>query len=330
MKEDTTEIKKCLGCGSILQCIDEKKEGYIPKNKYEENVLYCQRCFKLINYNEKINNNILLNEEDILRRVNESDAHAFFLIDFLNISNETINTFKKITISKTLVLSKSDLIFDSINLNNIKKNIKEIYNIDEDIIFLSSIKNNNIDIIFKIMDKNKISTCYILGYTNAGKSTLINTLLKNNKIATSYYMNTTLDFIELNINDYKVIDTPGFSLKNSFYQENEHNLMKKINPKYFVSPKTYQTKKEQIFLIEDRLYLKDFNYNSITFYISNLIKIKKIYKDDEIKYREINIDDNSDIVIASLGFVNVKKSCVIKVNEDLFNLISVRKSILKK
>ena len=35
--------------------------------------------------------------------------------------------------------------------------------------------------------------------------------------------------------------------------------MKKINPKYFVSPKTYQTKKEQIFLIEDRLYLKDFN-----------------------------------------------------------------------
>ncbi len=106
--------------------------------------------------------------------------------------------------------------------------------------------------------------------------------------------------------------------------------MKRINPKYFVNPITYQSKTEQIFLLEDRLYLKGFNNNSITFYISNLIKIKKIYKDETIKYKSIDVDSNSDIVISTLGFINVKKSCKLLVNEDLYNLVEVRKSILSK
>ena len=324
------EIKTCLGCGIKLQYEDDNKEGYILKRKYDEGALYCQRCFKLKNYNEVINDEVSLSEDDIITKVNQGNSHVFFLIDFLNIGSSTINTFKKIKVNKTLIISKSDLIIKGLNTNNIINNIKNIYDIDSDIIYLSSKNNENVNSIFKIMDKNNKKSCYILGYTNSGKSTLINKLLDSETTTTSYYTNTTLDFNELDINGYKIIDSPGFNLNNTFYENSEKNLMKRMNPKYFVNPITYQTKDNQIFLLEDRLYLKGFDNNSITFYISNLIKIKKIYKDETIKYKTIDVDNNSDIVISTLGFINVKKSCKLLVNEDLYDLVEVRKSILSK
>ena len=64
--------------------------------------------------------------------------------------------------------------------------------------------------------------------------------------------------------------------------------------------------------------------------MSNMIKIKKIYKDEIDNYKEINVNEDNDVVIASLGFIHVKKKCTIKVNEEYYNLISVRDSILKK
>lgn len=325
-KENTIITKKCLGCGTLMQNDDDSKVGYVPYNNIEE-ADYCQRCFKLKNYNEKVTSEVIVNEDEVIDVVNNSNTYVFFLVDFLNISDETINSFKKIKVDKTLVISKSDLIFKDIKLNKLENNLKNIYNIDDNIIFLSSKKNYNVSSIFNILNKNNKKLCYILGYTNAGKSTLINSLKSDNKILESTMPNTTLNFINIKINDYEIIDTPGFNLKNTFYKGEEYNLIKRMNPIYFVSPINYQVKDNQIFLIEDRLYLKGFDNNNITFYISNLIKIKKIYKDDDIKYKEIRIDDNSDIVISSLGFINVKKGCSLLINEELYKLINVRKSI---
>jgi len=327
-KENTIITKKCLGCGAIMQYSDDSKVGFVPQNKFDD-ADYCQRCFKLKNYNEKVMNEVLIDETKVIDTVNNNNSYVFFLIDFLNISEETINTFKKIKTQKTLVISKSDLIFKDIKLEKVMNNLKDIYNIDDNIIFLSSKKNYNTNTIYTILNKNNKRTCYILGYTNAGKSTLINHLKSDNKILESTMPNTTLDFIKIKIDDYEIIDTPGFNLKNTFYQKNEYNLIKRMNPIYFVSPINYQVKDNQIFLIEDRLFLKGFDNNNITFYISNLIKIKKIYKDEGIKYKEINLDDNTDIVISSLGFINVKKQCKLLINEDLFDLINIRKSIFK-
>ncbi len=325
-KESTIIIKKCLGCGSVMQNEDNSKVGYVPYEHIEE-ADYCQRCFKLKNYNEKVMNEVLVDENEVIDIVNKSNKYAFFLVDFLNISNETINTYKKISIDKTLVISKSDLIFRDIKLDKVKENLKNIYNLDDNIIFLSSKKNYNINTIFAILKKNNKKSSYILGYTNAGKSTLINSLKNDNQILESSVPNTTLDFINIKINDFEIIDTPGFNLKNTFYKDKEYELIKKMNPVYFVSPMNYQVKDNQIFLIEDRLFLKGFDNNNITFYISNLIRIKKIYKDEDIIYKEIDIDDNSDVVISSLGFINVKKKCKLLVNEELFDLINIRKSI---
>ena len=44
---------KCIGCGAVLQSADNKAFGYIPKNKFG-NANYCERCFKITHYNEKL------------------------------------------------------------------------------------------------------------------------------------------------------------------------------------------------------------------------------------------------------------------------------------
>lgn len=330
--KNTIKTRKCVGCGSILQSDDDSKSGYLPYVKLlDENSIYCRRCFKLKNYNEKVLNDSMIIDEGLIEKVNEyKDSYAFFLIDFLNICEESIRTFKQINLDKTLVISKCDLIIKDINLERIKQNIINDYDIKDNVIFISSKKNVNLNLIFSILNKNNKKESFILGYTNAGKSTLINYLKGNKQIVASSMPNTTLDFIEMDINGYKIIDTPGFNLKNTFYKKNEFELIKKLNPIYFISPISYVSKSDQIFKIEDRLYLKDFSDNSIIFYISNLLKINKIYKDEVKKYVTIDVEENSDLVIASVGFIRIKNKCSIKVNEEMKDLISVRKSIFNK
>ena len=44
-----TNIKKCVGCGSIMQSLDETKLGYVRESKFESSE-YCEKCFKMKHY----------------------------------------------------------------------------------------------------------------------------------------------------------------------------------------------------------------------------------------------------------------------------------------
>ena len=323
MKKESITNKKCIGCGSNLQTTNENEKGYIPPHKYDDSI-YCQRCFKLIHYNKKDVSKIDYTNQDIIDKL---DTYVFFLTDLFNISNEVINTFKTIKAPKTLLISKSDLIPSSIKLDHIKNNIKEIYDIDNDIIFFSSKKDKSIN-IEKILLNNNIDKCYIVGFTNAGKSTFINKIRKENIVIESNLPNTTLDFISLKINDINIIDTPGFNLNNTFYNEDDFNLIKRLNPKYYVRPIVYQAKPDQFFNIEDRLVINLSTYSSMVFYMSNLINIKKLYK-YEGNLKEMEVQANSDLVIPSLGFINIKKDTIVRINEEMYNLLEIRESIFK-
>lgn len=326
MRKANIMTKTCLGCGITLQTTNASELGYIPENKYADS-LYCQRCFKLIHYAKKEVNKPNINNKELLNIVNKSNGYAFFLVDLYNINSEVINTFKSIKIPKTLLVNKSDLIPRGVKLFYLKDNIKRVYNLSSDVIFISTKKDISKNMFINPLINNNSDTAYILGYTNAGKSSLINKLMLNKVITTSNMPNTTLDLINLKLDDYNIIDTPGFTLMHPFYQENDWDLIKRINASHTVKPLTYQTKDNQIFMIEEKIFLKSFGENSITFYLSNLVKFKKLYKQENIVYQEIVIPSNSDIVITNIGFVNVKKECHIMINQDALSLIEVRPSI---
>ena len=325
-------MNKCLGCGIKLQTDNPKLIGYTPK----EEATYCERCFRLKNYNEYKEVELLNINEKILDTINKEKQLTIFLLDFLNINRETISTFKKITAPKILIISKKDIIPNSIKEDTISTFIKKIYQIEEDIYFLSSLKKYNLEkIINKIADTNE-KKAYIVGYTNSGKSTFINTITKkfNGKslITTSSIPNTTLDYINISIDSLTIVDTPGFTMEKSIYDKKDYDLIKRMNPKSYLKPLTYQTKENTGILIENKLYLKPNNLNSLTFYISNNIMIEKIYSDKPLKedYFTINIPNNSDLVIIGLGFVNIKKECNLTINATYKELIEVRTSLFYK
>lgn len=325
-------MSKCLGCGIELQNVDPNKVGYTPK----ENAKYCERCFRLKNYNEYKEVELKNINAKILNVINKEKKLTIFLLDFLNINTETITTFNSIIAPKILIISKKDIIPNSIKEETITKFIKDNYGIKEDIYYLSSHRKYNINKIVELISSTKEKKAYIIGYTNSGKSTFINTLTyaiqKEKLITTSSIPNTTLDFININLDGLTIVDTPGFTLKENVYNKKDYELIKKLNPKTYIKPITIQTKENTGILIENVFYIKPNNINSLTFYISNNLKIEKVYQERLQEHPKIvlNIPNNSDLVIKGVGFVNIKKDCQLEINSSYNDLLEIRKSLFNK
>jgi 30S ribosome assembly GTPase len=327
-------IKKCSGCGVELQNINKNRIGYTPKNLFDVN--YCERCFKIINYNDAKIVTLDKEEKDIIDIINNKAKYVLFLIDVLNINSDTVNTFKKIKISKSLIVSKYDLLPKSVNKNKIKEWLKNEYDINDNIMFCSALKNINLRPIVDYLEKNNIKTTYVLGYTNSGKSTLINSIFnkyQDNKsmITTSLIPNTTLDFIKLKVNEnLTLIDSPGFIQKSYIKLNNDIDLLKKLNTKSTIKPITIQIKEDMLINIDNKVIIRNLTgNNSMTFYLPNEIPVNKTFKYKVINGFEKNIydlDEEIDIVIKGFGFINVKKACELEISTTNHNIIEIRNS----
>ncbi len=314
--------KRCIGCGAVLQNTDKKKNGYTPKLENK----YCMRCFRLTNYNDLTETITEKDNDKIITVINNSSTFSFFLIDATNITKEAINIYQNIKTRKCLLLTKIDLLPANITVNNYINKFKNIYNIKEEVYPLSSIKKVNVSKILKMMDNLNIKKAYILGCTNAGKSTLINAMLNNKTITTSRIPNTTLDFINLYIEDKILTDTPGFvTTTTPFITDKKY--YKKIDYKERIKPITYQTKETTSLVLEENYRFSNFGFNSVTTYFNNNILVKRDFKSNE-DYFETKIMANTDIVIKDLGFINVKKPCTLKISKNLENLVEFRPSLI--
>lgn len=301
-------IKKCPGCGATLQYSDENKIGFSPK----KDAKLCERCFKLKNYNQKKIIDLKYSNDDIINLLNSNADNVLFITDFLNLSQNVINIYKSLKVdNKALIINKTDYIPKSINKEKYINWIKDIYRISGSVVLASAEKDYNIRVINNLLLENKKN--YICGFTNSGKSSIINKLgLLNNKntsILTSLMPNTTLDIIKIKLGDNKYIfDTPGFVSKNEFDE--------KLHPKKFLKPITLQLKPNDIVSINNQIFIKSDKDNSLTFYMSNDLNIKKVFNNDLSLDNKIKINDNSELLIDGYGFINIKKSCMVKTNLD--------------
>ena len=318
--------KKCLGCGSVLQTDNSLKEGYISKDAYS-NAILCQRCFRIKNYGDYqiINNDNKYQE--IFDEVKKKDDLILYLCDILNIdeSIERLNGFKGPVI---LVITKKDILPKSVKENKLMDYIKTNYKLDvKSIIFVCSIKNYNLDLLMNLVNKYKKSNnVYFVGNTNAGKSTLINTLIKSysdkeSYITTSFLPATTQDVIKIKLNDNcTFIDTPGLVNSDSFLYNEKPSIVKAISEKKEIKPRTYQMKPNESLLIGDYVridYVSNTN-NSFTLYLANSIKVQRIKLNTNDKLRNLNktsfsLDSSKDIVINGFGFCKITKSAEVDV-----------------
>ena len=302
-------IKKCKGCGVVLQSDDINKIGYTPNI----NNKICQRCFKIKNYGEAIDSKKEFDNESIIKKINNDKKFVIFLVDFLNIYSDIIDLYKSIKTNKILVVTKSDLIPKNIRKSVLIERIKKVYNINEDIILTSSKTKENISQIRNILINNKETI--IVGFTSSGKSSLINALTGSD-LTISKNSNTTQDFIKINTDDFIIYDTPGFI---------NSNYLESLTPKNIIKPITYQLKNIYCLKLLNMNITSNID-NSFTFYISNEVSIDKRRIKEEFS-ESINVDNNIDLIIKGLGFINIKKDSIIKFD---FNkeLIEIRPSIV--
>ena len=171
-------IKKCIGCGSVLQSENVDKDGFVKLSVFDKSD-YCERCFKIKHYGEYSVLDKKIDTDGIIRNINsDSVASVAFLIDSLNITDSLkkyINRFKG---NVYILITKKDILPKSLKEKKIIEFVKEnILNIDN-IMCISAVKNYNIDkFLYKIREDN-VRRLYIVGLTNSGKSTFIITFLQ--------------------------------------------------------------------------------------------------------------------------------------------------------
>lgn len=324
-------MNKCIGCGVILQDTNKDKEGYTPNL----NNNLCERCFKIRHYNEyKYIDKDNAYYKQILKQIEKENNLVLLVTDFLNL--EHLNTLN-ITSNIILVISKRDIISRNIDETKLLDNIKLNLNIKEKLI-IGTKNNYHLDELYNAIMKYKTSNkVYVIGYTNAGKSTLINSFIKNygnneNFITTSNLPSTTLDLIENKINENLIlIDTPGLLDEGSVF-DIYHNSLNKIIPKKEIRPINVQVKIPQTIYIDDiaKIYIEQ--NNSLIFYMSNNLNIKRVYKklikNDNLKEYTLNINSKEDLIIKGLGFIRFSKKSTIKLYLKENVKYVIRKSIL--
>lgn len=306
--------KKCIGCGIPLQSKDKTIEGYVEDINKE----ICERCFKLKYYGEYKEVNLSNKQyQEILSSI-PKDSLVVYLTSALNLNLDYIESFN----NTIIVLTKKDLLPKSVKdyklinyISNITKNYKAIE-------VISSVKNYNLDnLISKIRQYNNNKEVYFVGLTNAGKSTLINKIIKNyttnnTEVTTSIYPSTTLNKIEIKINDLLIVDTPGLISKGSILNYLSQKEIKKITSKKEIKPRSYQLKGNSSLIIDNKIRIDFLGDNNITIYIANNINIIKTHlTNNTLKNnpkKELNLKDNKDIVLEDLCFIKLTKA--VKVN----------------
>ncbi len=304
--------KKCLGCGIRLQDVDPYKDGYIE----DLNRDICKRCFLIKNYGKYTCSS--RSNDDYIKVFNNITANdlVIYVSSILTLNLDYINRFKNVL----LVITKRDIMPKSIKDNKIKEYVLNRYKNILDIEIISSYKNYNLDNLYsRIKEYGNNKKIYFVGATNSGKSTLINTILKNygeynGNITTSLYPSTTLDIIPIDFKELELYDTPGMVIDKSIISYLDPKLLKKINNKKEIKPYTFQVTGVGSLIMDD-LFRIDYECNktSMTFYVSNNISIRhnSLSNDrllDGYKYRFDNVSD-SDIVVDDLGFIKIT-NCV--------------------
>lgn len=317
--------KKCIGCGAELT-LEKGKLGYTKDIESD----LCMRCFNIKNYNKYEKVDHLEEINTIIKEVKASNDIVIFVVDVFNLSNKIKEIVDYLNNNVILCITKYDLvdideskILNYLNINTLGT------------IVISSKNNYNLDNLMELIEENKKSNnVYLVGYTNAGKSTLINKIIKNYsnnnyELTTSVLPSTTLDFVKVNVNDnLTLIDTPGIIVSNIIDYLDEEEI-KKVIPKKKIKPQIYQIKAEQTIMVDNFLGIKIKPYNTVVFYGADELKYTRYYNDIEtsLKIKKIKVSDNSELIVNGFGIIKIKKQTEVQLYLQGNIDIEIRKAL---
>ena len=229
--------------------------------------------------------------------------------------------------------------------NWVKERLMEEDIILDDIGFLSAKSKYGVNGIIRKINNlfpDKKVRAVILGASNVGKSSVINLLLGKNKITTSKYSGTTLKSINNKIpkTDITIIDTPGLIPEGRISDLISVESGLKLVPSGEISRKTFKPEENRVFMFDAFCRFKIletensdgekykpifsvYSSKNVKFHLTKEDRVEELLKGDffelmkkeekenylENKFVTYNteIQENEDLVIAGLGWINVKR-----------------------
>ncbi len=288
-------IRRCYGCGVILQTVDENLPGYVPEAQLTKHeVVLCQRCFRLQHYGKDEHpGDPSVSEEffRILEAAQKEKALIVYVFDLFSFESSFVSAFNEKTkgLTTLIVANKRDLlpreVSDQKLHDYVAKRAQEAGMVVSDIVITSSIKNYNMDELKeKIQTRREGRNVYFIGVASSGKSSIINNFIKNYSnttsmlITTSPFPGTTLRVIEIPLDESSFLfDTPGISVDNSLLFKVEKEILKVITPMKEVKPRTFQLNPGQS-LIFGGLARFDFvegKRTGFSVYMSNAVDVNR-------------------------------------------------------
>ncbi len=306
-------MNSCRGCGVLLQTNDSNKEGYAKSLDNR----FCERCFRIKNYNEY--KQLEKDGEDffsIVKEIGSKNNLVVLVIDLFQIPKNLEEMITVLNNPILLVLTKRDLLPVSLYEEKLKDYFHDLSSKIVDTIIISSNKNYHFDELMESIYRNKIeNNVYVIGYTNAGKSSMINKILEDYTdeipdITTSMLPSTTVEKIEIRIDDkLTLIDTPGLLEEGNLQNLLSGDELKRVVPKKTINPITYQIRDKQNIFIDIYARIECRNENNIILYFSNNLNIERVFKENEklknLEKKEIFVSAKEDVVIKGLGFLKV-------------------------
>lgn len=353
--------EKCIGCGAILQTNDENKPGY----RVKDNQVMCKRCFQIKHYNKAYE--LDLNSDDYLNVLRGAKPNSLIIniVDLLDFDGSFIHGLTRIMSSKDVILvgNKLDLLPESVHIGRTKQWLESqakdmgLHPIAVEV--LSAKEGWRMEkLVDLILDNQGNRDVYIVGCTNVGKSSLINALIRefvgeDDLITTSQFPGTTIDTIEIPMNDGYLIDTPGVINKYQFSNYLSESL-RAVVAKKTIKPLVYQVEPGVSMFIGGfaRLdFLKGVK-TSFVFFKGNEIPIHKRQLKDADVFMEKHIGEllspptinelaqlgdfsthhliiqpDQDLVLAGLGFVSFNKKVEVDISLPKSVKYYVRESI---
>lgn len=271
----------CKGCGAVLQNENPKLIGYTPKEDSD----YCQRCFRLMHYDDlTVSMRTGIDPDTVINRVSKMDCLILWVVDLFDFEAGMIPGLNRKFIGKDILMvcTKRDILPETLSQEKAARfvfsRLKEQGLAIKGLIFTSKLSREGVDQVKDaIASYAKGRPVAVVGRANAGKSTLINSLMGESILTMSRYPGTTLDFNELEIDGQKYIDTPGIEIEGSILQMVKEEDLKAVLPSRTIKPQIYQLRGNQSFAIGGlaRIDLYGCDEASCVFYISERLLIHR-------------------------------------------------------
>lgn len=248
--------RKCKGCGIELQNSDINAIGYTPKTDSE----YCQRCFRITHYDDvMISMKQGIDSDLVMTQLSNLDALLLWVVDLYDFEANMIKGMNRHLQGKDIILvaCKRDLLPQSVGDEKIAQfivsRLKEKGILIKGIVVCGDlVKNAHMNNNVSIDEVEKAIRLYrgtrdvaVFGMANAGKSTLLNCLLKNTTLTTSRHPGTTLEMNAIDYEGYTLYDTPGLTRYDSILTHVDDKILKQVIPTKEIKPKQFQLREDQ-------------------------------------------------------------------------------------